>query len=777
MIRLKRLSGIAISLVFFITAISFGVNIRTLAQEAAFYEPDNAETTSGDYKTDGTASSLLLNDDTRIYNVGPETPPASSCPDSQLYFENRNEYDSMDICFGASIYDTITVMGNEFQSVITVEMISGPGSFFSTPSIPPAYGYYEYTPDSEGAFDVTFLAYNDKGDSITTTRTYIVFQNNPPVITTGDTSLYNCYDDDFFAIFVEADDLDNDPIVYRVLSDNGYIDSITGYFRFWTDIAGENCHIFEASDGCSADTAVICVNALWNTFPTFNNPDQKFNICAQDSICLDISVFDPDTGDSIIIVQESGPGSFTMTSDTGGVTCFLPADVDSAEYVFIYYATDNCLRGELPKDVACPPIPYDTVVITVIIGEGVVLDCPDDSLSIFICQPDTICIPIGNIPDETGITVSPPSAWYNADNESICFYTNCSVEKDIKIVVESGCGPDSCMFSVDVTLNSAPLVILPPDTSIFLCESEEICIPAGITDIDGNIENIIISEKGSYNSDMGRVCFTPSTSGNYNIVVTAIDSCGAQDTDSMNVNVTINSTPALSLPSDTSVSLCNPEQICIDVFIDDVDYNLFNIIVSPLGFYDSQNGRICFTPDTGGVYTIVVTAIDLCGAEAFDSINVNVNLGSSPVVVSSPDTAIFMCELNEYCFPVSVTDPDDDIVSVQVIGEGIYSNGYVCFTPSAPGEYTFVTEAVDGCDNQASDTTIITILLNSPPQVVSVDDFGTLCYVEEICFDVSISDPDDNLYIVSTNQNAVYDSAKSGYLFYYCDCYRFLLCL
>ncbi len=764
MIRRTRLKKAAVSLIFLIAAITIGTYVQAKTPEAAVYDTADQVSIGGNYKTNGTVSSVPVSGDIEAIDIGQPLPSdGSSCPDSQLYFNNFD--DIIDVCLGTTIYDTIIVSGKDLQSIINLEKTSGPGDFESTPSIPPAYGYYEYTPISAGSSDVTFMAYNDAGDTLFATRTYVVYENQPPVIITGDTSLYNCYDNDFFDIYVEADDPDNDQVTYRVLSDNGYIDSVTGWFRFWTDLMGENCHTFEASDGCSADTAVICINAQWNTFPSFNNPDRKFVICQPDTICFDIDAFDPDLEyDSLIISQTAGPGTFTMTSDTGGVTCFLPDAVDSADYVFIYEATDKCLRGELPKDMACPPIPYDTVVVTVVYGEPPSIECPDDS-DVFICEPDTICIPIGELPGGN-VTIFPQSVWYDADNQSICFYTNCSVKKDITVVIETGCGLTSCEFSVNVTLNSPPLVMAPPDTSIFICEPQEICIPVGVTDMDGNIENTFITRDGFYNPDLGRVCFTPTVSGTYPIVVHAVDSCGAEDTDSVNVAVIINAKPVVSLPADTAVDLCRPEQICLDVEIFDVNFNLFNVTVSPTGFYDAGNEQICFTPDSDGVYNLTVSAVDECGAKGADTINVDVSLGSSPVVVSSPDTSIFMCELSDYCFPVSVTDPDNDNQSISLTGDGTYSNGYVCFTPQASGEFTFIIEASDSCGNTASDTTVITIVLNTPPQVVTADDFEVFqCDFEEICFDVDIIDPDNNIFIVSTNQAAVYDSVNKQICF------------
>ena len=236
MIRRTRLKKAAVSLIFLIAAITIGTYVQAKTPEAAVYDTADQVSIGGNYKTNGTVSSVPVSGDIEAIDIGQPLPSdGSSCPDSQLYFNNFD--DIIDVCLGTTIYDTIIVSGKDLQSIINLEKTSGPGDFESTPSIPPAYGYYEYTPISAGSSDVTFMAYNDAGDTLFATRTYVVYENQPPVIITGDTSLYNCYDNDFFDIYVEADDPDNDQVTYRVLSDNGYIDSVTGWFRFWTDLS------------------------------------------------------------------------------------------------------------------------------------------------------------------------------------------------------------------------------------------------------------------------------------------------------------------------------------------------------------------------------------------------------------------------------------------------------------------------------------------------------------------------------------------------------------
>lgn len=679
-------------------------------------------------------------------------------PDSKPYFVGFSAIDSLFLCEGQGINDTFIVNDSNLEQTITIEMLSGPGMFSSTPGNSPVYGYYEYTPDAEGSFDITLLAYDDGGDSTIVTKTYYVFINQTPIITSGDTTFFQCYGGSYFYYDVEAFDPDSTSYLrFKLLSHGATIDFYTGEIQFWADQPGVYCHLVEVSDECGADTAEICVTIVYNTSPSMNNPDQTFYICEPDSICFDIFASDPD-GEDIIISQVEGPGVFNMTGKTSGRTCFMPADVDSADYVFIYEAVDSCLALKCTDEAYCPPTPVDTVVITVVKGQTAFLDCPGDT-SLFICEPDTLCFPIGDLPEGTIVSVEPGSAWFDDMAGTVCFYTNCSVKKDLMVIAESVCGIDTCMFSVDVTMNSAPLVILAPDTSLFACELSEICISAGISDVDDNLENITVEPFGTYDEVSGTVCFTPEEAGLNTIIVTAMDACGALDVDSINVDITINSAPQISGPSDTSIYLCNLETICIPLEVSDIDDNLNSVVVSPLGYW--EDGSICFVPDTAGSYGFTLTATDDCGAETDHNMTVMVGIDRPPVVVANGDSSVFMCELEQVCFPVAVSDPDGNLAEVEVIGDGVYSNGYVCFTPTAAGEYQFIINATDDCGNVGSDTTVMEIVLNSPPVVEMIDSVAvSQCEIDEICIDVDAFDPDDNITSISTNYG--YYDAQSG---------------
>jgi len=673
------------------------------------------------------------------------SPECENCPpDSPPYFIDFDIADTLHLCPDETIYDTIMAADSNTSQTVNLSKLSGPGDFTQQPGNP-AEGYFQFTPPGIGEYEIIFMAKDDNGDSTIVSKTYIVSVNEPPQIITGDTSYFQCEGGDYFYVDVDAIDPDSEQLRYRLHSYQAGIDSVTGMLKFWADEPGVYCHTVAVYDECSADTVEICVTIEYNTYPEMANPDLTFTACAIDTICFDISVIDPDIGDSIDLVQVSGPGVFTSIDDRTGQTCFLPADVDSAQYIFIYEATDECLRGEVKSGWPQQPI-ADTVVVTVLKGQDFTLECPGDT-SLFICEPDTICFDIGDIPSSAQVTVNPPSAWYDAQAGTVCFYTNCTVRKDIEVIVDTECGIDTCMFSVDVTYNSSPVVMLTEDTSFAFCEPQEICLPVGISDVDNNLAEITISPMGYYNEQNGRVCFTPQESGDYVIVVTATDSCGISDKDSVMVTVDLNIGPTVEASIDSSMFMCQPEEVCFPVNIIDPDDTELNIDVIG-GTY--QNGYVCFIPgldmpiDDFGIrtYEIIISAIDQCGLTDSDTAIFRIDFNDRPMVTLPETMDVFQCVFEDICIYPEITDPDGNLMNVSSnFGSYNPADGSVCFFPDTVGTYMLIVTAGDSCNVGHADT-IDVIVSSGETAVIDCPDGPinkNLCGTNLICYPLGIT--------------------------------------
>ncbi|MCP4704980.1 MAG: hypothetical protein GY865_10245, partial [candidate division Zixibacteria bacterium] len=415
--------------------------------------------------------------------------------------------------------------------------------------------------------------------------------------------------------------------------------------------------------------------------------------------------------------SESDPFTFSLISGAGlidentGMLTFTPEDYGI--YEFEVAVTDSCGA--------------DTSLITFDIILGFVLECPPDEVVDFICQPDTLCYPIGGIPDEASVTVEPSSAWYDIETNSVCFYTNCSVVKDIKVIVSTqntkcdDCPPidiDSCMFTADVTLNSFPIAMLPEDQSIWLCEPSEICIPAGIDDIDNNITDILVEilpggQIGEYSEITGSACFTPTESGNYKLILTALDECDASDVDTINLDVTINTAPTAVCSEIQELTVCDLSDLTLSGFVcDDIDGNLVSCEVDN-GII--SNGEVTFSP-VEGENSITLTATDECGAITTCQTIVIITLNSPPTATCPLLQDLLVCDLS----PVIVngfefSDLDGNLQSADV-DNGTLAGNEVTFIP-VEGENIITLTVTDDCGEVTTCQTIVNIALNRAPMV------------------------------------------------------------
>jgi len=587
--------------------------------------------------------------------------------------------------------------------------------------------------ENAGSYEFMIIASESENEcgSDTCTFTLDVTMNVPPIITKGNTSFYDCYPQEVYTYDLSYFNAELTSAFFSLTSEFGTIDSLTGLISFTADTIGVYCFDVVLTDDCGAtDTRQICITVDWNTAPVVVlGNDTSITGCDIGEICIPVNSYDIDN--NIVSINSS----FGIYSNNQ--VCFTPDT--SGTYIIEVTIMDDCEATDV-----------DEVIVNVEVNSSFIVDCPE-SQELFICAPDTLCFDIPGIPEDASVTVDPPSSWYNSESGQICFYTNCSVEKNVSVSIVDECGSEDCNFTVNVTMNSAPLVIMPPDSAIEICVAEEICLPVGVSDLDNNIESISVTPYGVYNEITGEICIMPYESGVYTILVTATDSCGISDIDSTNLYIDINQNPTVSFANDTSVFLCEPVEVCLPVEIDDYDNNISNITVSPSGTYNSDNGTVCIMAEIAGEFQIIVTATDSCGAIGVDTALVTVSLNAPPVVVSAPDSTIFMCDPAMICFPVDISDDNNAITNIDVIG-GSYSNGFVCFTPDNEGSFAIIITAFDDCGNSASDSTSITVVTNTPPIVTMGDDDSLfLCEMEEVCVDVNIHDDDANIMSVSSN--------------------------
>ncbi len=614
----------------------------------------------------------------------------------------------MTICLGQTINDTIVVNDFDPGATVTLTKLEGPGDFVSTPGTPPVYGYYSWTPTEAGSFVVIFEATDNLGAGVIDSIIYNVTYNQPPVSTAEDTTVIACWELEPICYSIPVTDADDDSLTFSLLEGNGQLDPVTGELCFTPEADGDYPFAVEIADECGADTALFTISVMSNHNPWINPYDTIIARCDLDTICFDVNAFDPDPDDSLEINFISGPGVFTQTGNGIGTHCFLPDDVDSALYVFVYNVTDNCYRQSV-KFAASPPVPTDSIIIIVVTDQPPSISCPEGTLTENLCGPDTICADISVEPVDAMITVVESGAVY--ENGKLCFYAEQSGVYNFTLIAAGECGADTCQVTFDVTVDEAPQLTCPPSEPVHLCGPDSISVPLGVLPESALVT---ISPEAEYSD--GMVTFYAAEEGDYSFDVSAENGCGV-DTCSFVISVSFDSPPSVEI-NDSTVLLCEMEQICIPFSYSDPDNNIFRVIIQPVGYQKLNDSLVCFTPPYPGEYPVIVTVLDSCGYTDTDTAMITVGLNAPPAV-SVGDDSFQLCEPGEICLPVTMNDPDGNIDSIEVTEPAYYNTetGFVCMPVEADGKYEVSVTVYDECGESATDAGTAEVSFDTAPHL------------------------------------------------------------
>jgi hypothetical protein len=442
-------------------------------------------------------------------------------------------------------------------------------------------------------------------------------------------------------------------------------------------------YVYEGN-GIQFSSSCLSDPCLSNNPPVASAPgDTVIFVCGLEEICIDgFTCSDPD-------------GNLLSIDVTGGVlngsiVCFTP--VEGANTITLI-ATDECGAADTA-----------VTVVTVALNQAPVASSPDDT-SMFVCDLSQICLSGFSYSDADGNISSVDVTGGTMNGEEVCFAPVEGVNT-ITLIVTDECGEaDTAVTVVTVDLNQAPMAVSPDDTSMFVCDLSQICLPGfSYSDADGNISSVDVTG-GTLNS--GEVCFTPVEGAN-TITLIVTDECGAADTAVTVVTVDLNEAPFATCPGDTTVLfVCEVSEICLGPFsAGDGDGNLDTAYVVTDGFSGTFDGTIfCFTPSFRAIYQVQYIAVDLCGEADTCVVSVDVQMTNEPPTVECPgDTALVICDLNDICLPgFGYGDGNNNIESVVVSG-GTYDNGSVCFTPVV-GDNTIAVTVTDSCGLTATCTT------------------------------------------------------------------------
>ncbi|MCH8026484.1 MAG: T9SS type A sorting domain-containing protein [candidate division Zixibacteria bacterium] len=546
--------------------------------------------------------------------------------------------------------------------------------------------------------------------------------------------------------------------------------SLSGDTVCFNPIQGDNVITLIVTDSCGlSDTCTTIITVINNGSPLeviIAMPDTTIYLCQPSYVCLPLEIgYDnislPDSSITVNIGQYEN-----------GFVCFVP--YDSGNYTIIATATDSCGN-----------IVADSAVVRILTDQFVDLACPPDTL-IFICQPETLCFPLGNIPEWADIQVSGIATWYDAENNQVCFYAECGVRNRIIVKAITPCDTISCEFTVDVVCNLAPLVFLPGDSSISLCMADTVGIPVGITDPNGNISSIELPDWASYDEFAGLILFMADTSGLYEIIVTVTDSCQASRADRILVSITIDEPPICQLPSDTSFFICGPAEITLPISAYDIDQSdPVCTVISGAG--SIVDGYWVYQADSNAILDVVIECRDNCDNVCIDSFRVVIDINEAPVCDVPSDTVFNLCDVTEICLPIFGTDADGNLIDCEIVsGPGSLAGAtgknaiasqlssnttslLWCYTPTNDTTFEVVIRCTDSCGAFCEDSFTVTINLNEAPLVdLPADTNIFLCSPDSVSIPIVISDTEDNITSIELPVWTIYDEL-SGLLTFYAD--------
>lgn len=249
--------------------------------------------------------------------------------------------------------------------------------------------------------------------------------------------------------------------------------------------------------------------------------------------------------------------------------------------------------------------------------------------------------------------------------------------------------PDDCDYSVDVLVNSLPLVTANADDTE-ICEGESVTLT-------GSGASTYIWDGGVTNG----VAFTPVTTATY--IVTGTDANGCENTD--DITVTVNPLPLID---------AGPDQTICDGGL----VTLSGTGAGVGGTYTWDGGvtdGIAFTPALTTTYTLVGT--DANGCVNTDDVIVSVN--SAPVIDAGEDFAI--CEGES----VTLSGTGAGVGGTYTWDGGVIDG--LAFIPAATATYTLLGTTAEGCEGSDD----ITITVNSVPVIEAGADL-TICVGESV---------------------------------------------
>ncbi|MCP4557335.1 MAG: hypothetical protein GY836_18165, partial [Herbaspirillum sp.] len=239
-----------------------------------------------------------------------------------------------------------------------------------------------------------------------------------------------------------------------------------GEHCFKADTSGVYVVDVIASATCGADTCQLVYKVDIGQAANITCPAaQDIFICDPGSVCIPISVVTPGATISVTPIGYYSAGNVCFTADTSG------------HYVIEIVATTSCGSD------TCE------IVADITINSNPVAVNPSTPVDTSLCASGQICYQFG-AGDVDGGTLT----WTRLSGDGMvsasglwCFDVTGDGSSSVMAEVADSCGAaDTVSMSYNVDVNSAPIVTLVNDTSVFVCAGSSYCFGYIATDNEDN---------------------------------------------------------------------------------------------------------------------------------------------------------------------------------------------------------------------------------------------------------------------------------------------------
>ncbi|NCS32928.1 MAG: tandem-95 repeat protein [Microcystis aeruginosa G11-01] len=625
-----------------------------------------------------------------------------------------------------------------------------------------------------GTHDVTVRVQDGKGGvSLQSFRIKVNSLNNAPIITSNPDlgAVVNLP----YQYQIQAQDADGDAIAFRLdtAPTDVTLDATTGILR-WTPTTsqiGQHTLTLIASDGQGGETTQIytlnVVAAAPNNAPQITSTPRN-NVALGTSYFYALNTSDPD-GDPLTINLQTAPTGMTLNQQ-GLITWTHEANqlgnhtvkvqvIDGRggfiEQEWAIAVLSQRSSNQAPQILSTPSLQAN---INQVYQYNLAGNDPDG---------DPIFWSLETRPEGMSVDVNKGTIRWQPKLDQIGLH-----EVVIQVIDTQG-ATSSQRFTLAVNgVNLPPSITSVPFTRTVTNQTYTYTVVATDPENSPLSYNLGRKPNGMTIDQTGKIQWTPTQIGNYDIDVLVTDNQGATTTQTYQLVVgtqAINQAPNITSKPLFIANVGNPYQYQIQASDPDGQSLTYQLIESPQGMTINTNtGLVQWNTPITGNYKVVVAAFDSLGLGVTQGYNLTAKVNSLPVIRSTtPPTGAVPGV--PYRYDIQATDPDGGILTYsldpasQAKGITLDESGRLSWTPSnsQTGIHAITLTITDAAGGKVTQSFNLTVAPDTTaPKVIINRNKNFTNKGEAVSFQVSATDNVGiaNLQLLINNTPVVIDS-------------------